>query len=421
MSVHNSSLCENMTTDNNHGEGEPTRRDVLRRTAIASTALSVGSAVSIPAAASSHCDVTVDDSGSTNYQTIQQGINNAGAGDTVCVEPGNYSGTVTVDKPNLTLVSTEYRGATITGGDSTTGSAVSIEADDVTVEGFEVSFPDGLLGVKIQSGYDGVTVRNNYVMDVGPVGRLGATGIIGGGPHENLTIERNIVTGITNEINETTPSQFSRLPTVNGIFVDDQDPGSLTKSTIVRNTVTNLRSDVASLGILLGIDSKNVTVENNDVSDVVADPGVDSDDTDDSRSYTQTFAQGLNVSRGTTDVAFRRNVVSDVRATFFVGTGLKIDGQADGLTVEFNDLLPTVGIENADSDSVTATCNYWGHPKGPREVAENRDADDGPNRQGRSAVVGSVEFEPWLVRSIENGENVENSCVGGRGQGASGN
>ncbi|MFD1586601.1 nitrous oxide reductase family maturation protein NosD [Halorientalis brevis] len=398
--------------DDNDDTETPTRRAVLRRGALTSAALATGvGATSAPATAHHRCTITVNDDGSADYSTIQAAIDAAAEGDTICVEPGSYRGTVTVDKEDLTLLSTKRCGASIINGDSETGAAVSIAAPGVTVKGFKVSFPDGLLGIAVQSGVDDVTIRKNVVTDVGPVGRLGATGIIGSGPHDNLTIAKNVVEDVTNEIDED-----SNFPTVNGIFVDDQGSGSLTNSTIKRNLVRDLNSDVASIGIILGIDAENVSIRGNKVHDLVADPAVDGDDTDDAVDQPNTFAQGLNVDGGTTNVTITKNVVKDVRATFFVGTGLKIDGEADGLTVRFNDLLPIVGLENADDDTVTATCNFWGSPKGPRVVDTNREADDAPNARKRSAVVGPVEFEPWLVRSIRSCKNLEKSCVGGRGR-----
>jgi hypothetical protein len=388
-------------------DGGLRRRSVLRA---AGTAAAVGTGVGLGSGSAVAASTTVPD----DYATVQAAVDNATSDgvDEVVVTEGTYAGTLTVDVPDLTVRTSGPKAATVEGSDEEAGAAVSIAADGVTFEGFAVRNPGNLLGVKIQPGNDGVTVRNSHVSDVGPVGRLGATGIVGGGAHDDLTVEGNLVERVSNEIDED-----SNFPTVNGILVDDEGGGSLTNSRIADNEVRDLTSDVASIGIILGIDAEHVTVEGNAVHGLSADPANDSDDSDDSFDYVDTFAQGLNVSRGTTDVSFRRNVVRDVTATYFVGTGLKIDGQADGLTVELNDLLPTVGVENADAEAVSATCNYWGHPKGPREVEENRDADDGPNRQGRSAVVGPADVSSWLVRSVDNGENVENSCVGGDGKG----
>jgi hypothetical protein len=372
----------------------PSRRAVLRNGALAGAGLTLGLGATGSAKAAT---VVTDDP--------QSAIDDAEPGDTIVVEDGTYAGTLTVDVPDLTVRAENYRGAVISGGDSTTGAAVSIEADGVTFERFEVTFPGGLLGIKVTRAGPStprrdVTVRQNYVTDVGPTGTLGVTGIIADEPQVGLRILQNVVDGVEQE-------EFYNQ--AQGIFVDDVGGGGIESSEIIGNAVRNVTSEAASIGIITNADATDLTVQGNTVERVSSTLVGDFD-----------FAQGLNVSGGTADVRLARNVVEDVTATFFVGTGLKIDGEADGLTAEFNDLLPTVGIENADDDPVTATCNYWGHPKGPREVGSNREADDGPNRQGRSAVVGPAEFEPWLVRSITNGENLENSCVGGRGGGGGG-
>src|SRR6056297_1945216 len=104
------------TTDNMK---TPTRRAVLRRGALTSAALAAGvGATSAPAAAHDRCTITVNDDGSADYSTIQAAIDAAEEGDTICVEPGSYRGTVTVDKKNLTLLSTKRCAASIINGDS---------------------------------------------------------------------------------------------------------------------------------------------------------------------------------------------------------------------------------------------------------------------------------------------------------------
>lgn len=57
---------------------------------------------------------------------------------------------------------------------------------------------------------------------------------------------------------------------------------------------------------------------------------------------------------------------------------------------------------------VDARCNYWGHPTGPAH-------EDNPRRRPKGQPVSDlVEFIPWSVREIVDGEGV---CVGGRGGG----
>ena len=365
--------------------------------------------------------------------TPQDAVNAASPGDVVCVEDGTYAGTLTIATPDVTVVALSPRGARITGGDAPIGSAVRIEADGVTFEGFEVTFPGGLIGVTIGANTAGVTVRDNRVFDLGPTGRLGVTGIIADGGNRSLTIEGNLVEDLRNEF-----TSNDGFPTVNGIFANDDRADGFTGSVIRDNVVQNLKSDNAVLGILLQGTLADVDVQGNVIENLSADPANDSNGADDSVIYDDnlddgfdgtlaTFAQGVNIDAAETsaaevagDVRVTRNVIRGVRATGFNGEAVKVDGGARGLTVEFNDLLSTVGFSNGTPEAVAATCNYWGHPLGPRIVDDNPSADDDPNPQNRSAQVGAAETRPWLVRSIARGTNIENACVGGRGDSQNG-
>jgi len=363
----------------------------------------------------------------------QDAINAASPGDIVCVEDGTYAGTLTIATPDVRVVALSPRRARIAGGDATIGSAVRIEADGVTFEGFEVTFPGGLIGITIGANIDGVTVRNTRVFDLGPTGRLGVTGIIADGGNRSLTIEGNVVEDLRNEF-----TSNDGFPTVNGIFANDDRADGFAGSVIRDNTVQNLASDNAVLGILLQGTLSDVDVQGNVIENLSADPANDSNEADDSVVYDDdlddgfdgtlaTFAQGVNIDAAETSAAevaggvrITRNIIRGVRATGFNGEAVKVDGGARGLTVEFNDLLSTVGFSNGTTPAVAATCNYWGHPLGPRIVDDNPSADDDPNPQNRSAQVGPADTQPWLVRSITRGNNIENACVGGRGNGSNG-
>ncbi|PEN11408.1 hypothetical protein CRI94_15335 [Longibacter salinarum] len=361
-----------------------------------------------------HCTVTTD--------APQAAVDAASSGDVICVKPGTYSGTLEITTPDITVTSLWLGGATIQGGDAPTGSAVRILADGVTLEGFQVMFPGGLIGISIGPNVSDVTVRHNRVRDVGPTGRLGVTGIIADGGNTGITIEGNLVEDLRNEF-----TSDSGFPTVNGIFANDDRADGFSNSVIRKNVVRNLYSDNATLGILLQGTVANVQVEKNLVYRLSADPDNDSDPSDDNATYDEnlddgfdgtlaTFAQGVNVDASTTsDLNVTRNFIYRVTSTGFNGEAVKVDAGAEGLTLTFNDLRSEVGLNNGTSTSFDATCNYWGHPLGPRTVASNPAADDGPNRQRRSALVGDAEVQPWLVRSILWGRNLERSCVGGRG------
>jgi len=333
--------------------------------------------------------------------SIQDAIDAADPGDTIEVAADRFEvsgGPLTVGTPGLTLRSVGPRATVVrtnTTTDPNTGAAVDIAADDVTVERFEVTNPDGLLGIKVTGPSSGVTVRNNRVRDLGPVGRLGVTGIIAqGGAHEDLTIENNLLTGLRNEINDDTDGGF---PTVNGIFVDDT---SIADSTIANNVVRDLQSDIAPIGILLNPPAENVTVAGNYVTDLLASPSVDSDDGDDDTSYSFTFAQGINVtSDPTTNVAVVENTITDIQSDVqFRGEAVKIDGDASGVALNRNNLLAPFGVNNADGSELDAENNWWGDPAGPETATGNPPSTTDPARRD---VLGNVDVDPFLTESYD--------------------
>lgn len=67
--------------------------------------------------------------------TIQAAVDQAQAGDTIYVEPGEYDEAVTIPRAlsNLTLVGVGGRGAVMVAPSATNATALTIEADDVTV------------------------------------------------------------------------------------------------------------------------------------------------------------------------------------------------------------------------------------------------------------------------------------------------
>jgi len=91
----------------------------------------------------------------TDYSDIQYVFNNNAAeeGDVICVQSGTYNG-FTVDVDGVTVVSD---GATIEG-------QIKIDANDVTIEGFEVidAYDNAIW---LMQGITGATIRNNYIHD----------------------------------------------------------------------------------------------------------------------------------------------------------------------------------------------------------------------------------------------------------------
>jgi hypothetical protein len=184
--------------------GATTRPRLLRTTGAAAVG-AVGLAASTGAASAATLTVPAD------YPTVQAAVDAAGPGDEVVVTGGTYDGTLTVDVADLTVRTSSPRAATVSGSDSETGAAVSVEADGVTVAGFAVTNPGRLLGLKVQTGYEDVTVDGVHVSNVGPFTRLGTTGIIAGGGNDGLRIRDSVVENVASEF----PDDESGYPTTN--------------------------------------------------------------------------------------------------------------------------------------------------------------------------------------------------------------
>ncbi|WP_158217309.1 right-handed parallel beta-helix repeat-containing protein [Halorubrum sp. Ib24] len=96
----------------------------------------------------------------------------------------------------------------------------------------------------------------------------------------------------------------------------------------------------------------------------------------------------------------------------------RIGIQLSGVTESFGDSAPeyeftandiagneAFGIRNESEQSAGASCNFWGDPTGP-------DAEGNPTEEpAGDEVVGDVEFVPWAVESVRDGDPV---CFGGQ-------
>jgi len=78
---------------------------------------------------------TVDDDGTADFSTIQEAINNANEGDTICVYNGTYYENVVVNRA-VSLIG-ENRDSTIVDGNMT-GDVVRITQDHVNITGFTI-------------------------------------------------------------------------------------------------------------------------------------------------------------------------------------------------------------------------------------------------------------------------------------------
>ena len=390
----NKAMTQNSTPDKTTTEAPRQSNRLDRRTLLqigaGTTIASLGTWNVDPVAAAT---TTVSGGG----DALQTAIDSASAGDTLVVTDSATYDPVTVDVG--VTIETDADPTVVGGGG--TGAAVSIDADGVTLSGFTVTNSDGLLGIKVERDVDDTTVTSNVVEDVGPTGRLGVTGIIvGQGDHEGIEITNNVVQDLDQETTDD-----SRFPTVNGVLfdADNSDPGTITNTAVNNNTIRDLESDVAPLGIVVQHETDDVALNKNEIRNLTAAGETDSD-LSDGVDFPFTFAQGLNIaSPSTADTVVNRNVIEEVTsAETILPEAVKIDGDGGGVTFRANKFLVAIGLNNRNGTDggsrdpsgdpvVDAKNNWWGSADGPEAAEFNQDGDD----DDRSDVVGAVDFEPF--------------------------
>lgn len=382
-----------MFQNSNTGGVPIDRRTVIR--GITAAGLSAGGLATLSGSATADprrdCDIVVDDNGNADYSSIQVAEAAAQSGQTICVKPGTYEESVTVTTEDLTIRSWAHRNSVDVIGQTT--SVFSIDADGVTLDGLSAHNPGRLLGIKVESDHEGVTVANNRVSDLGPTSTLGVSGIIADEPQTDLTI-----TG--NRVEELHQTGYDWPSTTNGIFLDDTGGGGVQNVDITDNRVRDLTSEQGTHAILVNANATNTTIAGNRVRDISASNPQNAD-----------WAQGIGLSDETSDITVEHNEVRKISSETYPGTAIKVEAEttADNLIIRRNDLIAPVGVENANVDEVVAECNYWGHPSGPYNSDEN------PDGKGSRAYEnpGDIDFTPWSRNRI-NRNRSRDSCDGGR-------
>lgn len=333
------------------------------------------------------CDVVVPD----DKATIQDGVDAASSGETVCVEPGTYDENVTVNK-GVTLrgrtapqsnnaVVVDGRFAIEPDGDGTTIRRFQITSSETFVGG---TFPDPF-GVRVKAS--DVLVENNIIEDLqadlsngGGSFTLHGVQVFGaeGENVSNVTVRDNVVRGFQSD---GVPGEWPKYGGVAAVKIQADVDGA----TVVGNRITDHHSAGWVWGVVLtGSASapghpKDVTVEDNHI-------------------------EGLN-DGSEFDVFSGANSGRDVAP--FPGGAFGIDGGAEAgeATVEQNNLLAPNGAESKDQDdTLVAECNWWGDRSGPTD-------DGNPGGSGTWALErgsATIDYTPWL-----NAPAPSNACVGG--------
>lgn len=335
------------------------------------------------------CDIVVDADGGEDHTTIQAAIDSAGGGETICVKPGTYPEEVEVDTP-VTLHGTndpDGSDAAVVDG------SLTISVSDVTVQKLKIA-PSTIF----------------------TAGGLDPHGILVTGDLEEVTIENNVVEGMTAD------SQGGTV-TINGIQVWNDGPDHQTGTAIRDNTVRDLHNQGGSewpnyggaAAIKVQGVVENTTVTGNTVESIHSAGWTYGVVTTHTANASEVSPKNTTVERNTIEEVNDGSVYDvfeDPKSAPYPGSAFAIDGDsiANEATVSLNNFLETpIGAQNKDDDNtLVAECNFWGHATGP-------DTDENDNGKGAS-TLGDVDYKPWNTRKIGRGKHPEKSCVGGKNE-----
>ena len=247
----------------------------------------------------------------------QNGASGAGEGDTIFVEAGDYDESVIVDTKGLTITGTTDPSAgtaTVTGQST---AAVDVRASGVTIDRLEVrnpgtqgaadpGSPGGAVGVRVDSGSQNVTVRDNIITEIGtadddanPIGVLASDGTVG------ITVSGNEISNL-----EGTDEDQAQ---VQGVLINESGT-QITGATVENNTITDLLDTRSTNAIRF-----NGDVSGDIVGNTISELNTEGDipGTNAPGGFTQVIAlqEGGGSTTGPSNVTVENNDISNIETT----------------------------------------------------------------------------------------------------------
>jgi len=323
-----------------------------------------------------------------DFSSIQNAIDSVD-GTTILVEdgPDTYDEQVTVDT-SLTLRGIDDPTVVAPG----TANTFEVTADDVTIEGFEIRNPgtnvsasptdfSGVIGVNVQSGTTGVTVRDNLIAGLG-TGNDDANPIAvnAQGETSGITVESNRIENLEGTDEDEGAVQavlINSQKALNGI--DD----GIDNARVANNTITNLLDTRSTNAIRFNGDVSGEIVGNT-ISNLNTEGDIPG--TDDPGGFTQVIAlqQGGNSTTGPSDVTIKNNGISNIETTtadnwappfhIIVGPNASnVNITGNDLTADSQDTEVFVEDRSSGSPSLNKVLNDKNNVFNPEAVAgENR-------------------------------------------------
>ncbi len=307
------------------------------------------------------------------YCTIQAAIDAAVNGNTITVAAGTYPENVIVNK-DVTLfganagTSCSGRAAesTIAGNG---GTAVAVESDGVTIDGFEITNPTGPFAITATSR-NNLLFQNNKINTIGTVGAVSnvhAIAIVMGSTNtDKVDILDNCISNIGNSGNGGSASGIGAgwsTATTN-----------ITNLVIAGNTVSSVNASRGAYGIFVNVgasasgEATGALIERNTVS-----------------ALTGAWATAIALEGKTPGATVQNNLVSNLISTPTAGytVAVKIEDNSGAASVGIHNNSfsgMSVGIYNASSGEADATCNWYG--------------------AGLTKIYGPVKNIPWLTSDV---------------------
>lgn len=327
------------------------------------------------------------------YCKIQDAIDDALTLDdhTITVAAGTYIGNLIVDKRLELLAVNAAPASTITG---TGGTAISIQANGVEINGFKITNPGGSNAI-VSNGFSGLKVRNNIITGIGNNMTTGNTHSIyissNTGVVANVTIEDNTFSDIHGGENVPAISNGS-ASAIN--IADTQADFDVTGLLIQRNEITNVNASIVpwlsgnlggkgAYGILLSVGASG--------SGQIVNPQI----LDNEISYLEgNWAHAIGLEGDTPGADILNNAISYLTdyKTPSDAVAVLLEDNASASSVLINENSFTnlnVGVWNKEAVTVDATCNWWGTNTVSGVAAQ---------------VNGLVTYEPWLSDGTDVGD-----------------
>jgi parallel beta-helix repeat protein len=300
-----------------------------------------------------------------DFPTIQEAINAAENGNTILVAEGVYYENIVIDK-SLTLrgIGRPVIDGSLKASEGWEGTVVIIEANGVTIEGFEIMHgANGIAGETSNS-----TIRNNVIHHNYNYKGFNGVGILLWGDNDNNQIEDNVIHHNDRQ----------------GIFIGFWDTSEISSGNTISGNLIHHNGlytmpngpDPSAYGIQLW-NADNNLIENNHIH----------------HHNNWYFAQGVYLCNS----AGNRVQYNRLQHNQY-GIGIYCYSHGAGTNaIQYNNIYGNTeyGVRNFDAEPVDATYNWWGHPSGPSGGVVDPSTQEVADGKG-DVVSGNVYFDPWL-------------------------